>query len=90
VIRAIESAPAAEGGWNLVVSVGDLTVGSDASATDLGTLFSVEGAADLTDESFSAENVTTTFGTPEDGKVKFVVAPKNAAEQFFFRVKMTP
>ena len=89
MIRAIESASAAEGGWNLVVSVGDLTVGSDASATDLGTLFSVEGAADLADE-FKAENVTTTFGTPENGKVKVEVTPKSAAEQFFFRVKMTP
>ena len=89
MIRAIESASAAEGGWNLVVSVGDLNVGSGASAADLGTLFSVEGAADLTEE-FKADNVTTTFGTPENGKVKVVVTPKNAAEQFFFRVKMTP
>ena len=91
VIRAIGFAPAAEGGWDLEVSVvGDVTVGSGASAADLGTVFSVEGAADLTDESFSADNVTTTFGTPENGKVKVGVAPKNAAEQFFFRVKMTP
>ena len=89
VIRAIESAPAAEGGWNLVVSVGDLNVGSGASAADLGTVFSVEGAADLADD-FKVENVTTTFGTPENGKVKVEVTPKNAAEQFFFRVKMTP
>ena len=90
VIRAIESAPAAEGGWNLVVSVGDLSVGSGASAADLGTVFSVEGAADLTEESFSADNVTTTFGTPENGKVKVEVTPKDAAGQFFFRMKMTP
>ena len=91
VIRAIGFAPAAEGGWDLEVSVdGDVTVGSGASAANLGTVFSVEGAADLTEESFSADNVTTTFGTPENGKVKVEVAPKSAAEQFFFRVKMTP
>ena len=91
VIRAIGFAPAAEGGWDLEVSVdGDVTVGSGASAANLGTVFSVEGAADLTEESFSADNVTTTFGTPENGKVKVEVTPKNAEGQFFFRVKMTP
>ena len=90
MIRAIGFAPAAEGGWDLEVSVdGDVTVGSGASAADLGTVFSVEGAADLTDE-FKADNVTTTFGTPENGKVKVAVEPKSASEQFFFRVKMTP
>ena len=88
VIETIGSAPAAKGGWNLEVSVDDVTVGS--GAIDLGTVFSVEGAADLADESFSADNVTTTFGTPENGKVKVAVAPKSASEQFFFRVKMTP
>ncbi len=90
VIRAIGSASTAEGGWNLVVSVDDVSVGDGVSAEDLGTLFSVEGATDLTEESFSADNVTTTFGTPENGKVKVAVTPKDAAEQFFFRVKMTP
>ena len=90
VICAIGAAAAAEGSWNLVVSVDDVSVGSEVSAADLGTVFSVEGAADLAEESFSADNVTTTFGTPENGKVKVVVEPKNAAEQFFFRVKMTP
>ena len=81
---------AAEGGWDLEVSIGDLTVGSDASAADLGTVFTVEGAADLTDGAFSAENVTTTLSAAGDGKVKVGVEPKSAAGQFFIRVKMTP
>ena len=72
------------------MSVEDLKVGSGASAADLGTVFSVEGAADLTEESFSADNVTTTFSKPENGKVKVVVEPKSAAGQFFIRVKITP
>ena len=88
VISAIESA--AEGGWDLDVSIGDLKVGSDATAADLGTVFSVEGAADLAEESFSADNVTTTFSAAGDGKLKVGVAPKSAAGQFFIRVKMTP
>ena len=68
---------AAEGGWDLDVSVEDLKVGSGASA------------ADLADE-FKAENVTTTFSATGDGKLKVEVEPKSAAGQFFFRVKMTP
>ncbi len=79
-----------EGGWDLEVKVGDCEVGKDASAADLGTVFSVEGAAELKEESFSADNVTTTFGAAENGKVKVEVEPKSAAGQFFIRVKMTP
>ncbi len=88
VIETIGSA--AEGGWDLVVKVEDVEVGDGASAADLGTVFVVEGAADLKDESFSADNVTTTFSATEDGKVKVEVEPKSAAGQFFIRVKMTP
>ena len=89
VIETIGSA--AEGGWDLDVSIGDdLKVGSDADAADLGTVFSVEGAADLTEESFSADNVTTTFSATGDGKLKVEVEPKSSAGQFFFRMKMTP
>ena len=81
---------AAEGGWDLEVKVGDVEVGSGADAADLGTVFVVEGAADLKEESFSSENVTTTFGAAENGKVKVEVEPKEAKGQFFIRVKMTP
>ena len=88
VIETIGSA--AEGGWDLDVSIGDLKVGSEAIAADLGTVFVVEGAADLEEESFSAENVTTTLSAAGDGKVKVGVEPKSAAGQFFIRVKMTP
>ena len=79
-----------EGAWDLEVKVGDLKVGSDAAAADLGTVFVVEGAADLKEESFSADNVTTTLSAAGDGKLKVGVAPKSAAGQFFIRVKMTP
>ena len=88
VIETIGSA--AEGGWDLEVKVEDLKVGSDASAADLGTVFVVEGAADLKEEAFSADNVTTTLSAAGDGKVKVEVEPKEAKGQFFIRVKMTP
>jgi formylglycine-generating enzyme required for sulfatase activity len=79
-----------EGAWDLEVKVGDVEVGDGAAAADLGTVFVVEGAADLKAESFSAENVTTSFSAAGDGKVKVEVEPKEAKGQFFIRVKMTP
>ena len=79
-----------DGAWSLSVSVGDLSVGSDADVNDLKTVFSVEGATELTEASFSPDNVKTTFSAPQDGKVKVSVAPKNDAGRFFIRMKMTP
>ncbi len=79
-----------EGAWDLEVKVGDCEVGKDASAADLGTVFVVEGAADLKEESFSAGNVTTVLSAAGNGKVKIAVAPKEEKGQFFIRVKMTP
>ena len=79
-----------DGAWNLSVSVGDLSVGSSADANDLKTVFSVEGATELKEASFSTNNVNMAFGAPKDGKVQVSVKPKNDAELFFMRMKMTP
>lgn len=79
-----------DGAWNLSVSVGDLSVGSDADVNDLKTVFSAEGATDLMESSFSQDNVDMAFGAPKDGKVQVSVKPKNDAGLFFMRMKMTP
>ena len=81
---------AAEGAWDLEVRVKDCEVGDGVFAADLGTVFTVEGAAELKEGAFSADNVITTFSAPENGKVKVEVEPKSAAGQFFIRVKMMP
>ena len=78
-------------GWNLSLSVGDgLKIGSAAEAENLGTIFTVEGAADLKEESFSADNVTATLSAAEDGKLAVQITPVEGDKQFFVRVKMTP
>ncbi len=80
----------AEGAWDLEVKVGDVKVGDGASAADLGTIFTVEGAAELKEESFSSDNVSATLSAAENGKVKVQIMPVKGAQQFFIRVKMTP
>ena len=78
-------------GWSLSLSVGDgLKIGSAAEAEDLGTVFVVEGAAELKEESFSAGNVTATLSAAEDGKLAVQITPVEGDKQFFVRVKMTP
>ncbi len=86
VISAIEASSV----WDLEVSITDISIGSAAEGANLGTVFTVEGAAELKEESFSADNVTTVFSAAGDGKLKVAVTPKSAAEKFFFRVKMMP
>ena len=90
VIDTINLSSASAESWNLSLSVGDkLKIGSEASAADLGTVFAVEGAADLS-EAFSTDNVTTTFAAAEDGRLAIQVTPPEGQKQFFIRVKMTP
>ncbi len=53
-----------------------------------GVLFC--GAAELKEESFSADNVTATLSAAEDGKLAVQITPVEGDKQFFVRVKMTP
>ena len=80
--------PAKDGGWDLTVSIDDVYIGS--AAIKLETIFTVEGAADLNEESFSSNNVETTFSAVGDSLLRVSARPKSAAGQFFIRVKMTP
>ena len=48
------------------------------------------GAADLKEESFSADKVAATLSVAEDGKLAVQITPVEGDKQFFVRVKMTP
>ncbi len=86
-IEAISPSASEAGQWELVASIPSLAVGSDATATDLGRVFSVSGAEALNAASFDAKNVSATFAPTSDGKVKATITPANsAATSFFFRV----
>lgn len=78
------------GAWNLSVSIADLKVGDDADPTDLEMLFSVEGTTDLSEGAFNSDNVKTTFGIPQNGRIKVSIEPKDISSQFFIRVRMAP
>ncbi len=77
--------------FDFTVSVKKIKVGSDATADNLKKVFGLEGGTMLESGGLSSDNVNITFGTPENGKVKFTAGPKDTgADAFFMRVKMTP
>ena len=89
-VRIVRFVPS--GGTNafdLSVSVAGVSVGSAATAANLGKVFAVEGAETLTESMFSTNSVNVAFGTPSDGLLKLSVSPKDlSAKSFFFRVKL--
>jgi hypothetical protein len=51
-------------------------------------VFDVEGTTDLSDSAFSAESVMVETANADNGKVEFMVRPKDStAKSFFFKVK---
>ena len=88
-IEAIEPSASTSGLWDLVVSIPGLAVGSDATATELGRVFSVKGAEALDESAFDANKASVSFAPTGDGKVKATITPKDsAAKQFFLRVNL--
>ena len=81
------------GVFDLSVSISGITVGDGALEANIRKVFDIEGAAelDMGNERWDTGNVEVNAAAPENGKVKFTVAPKGGGEKpnsFFFRVKM--
>lgn len=75
--------------FELVLSVKEIAVGAQATASNLSKVFQVEGATNLTSEQFSSEVLSYEFLTPEGGKVKLSISPKDiSSSSFFLKVKM--
>ena len=93
VIDAFESA-ANEGTFTFAVKIDGITVGDGALEVNIRKVFDIEGVQDLATGTFTANAVEVNAATPQDGNVKFTVAPKGGAlgttrpTIFFFRVKM--
>lgn len=80
-----------QGLFDFTVSVKDVEIGSAASVENLKTVFEFEGGASLDPADMSGENVSITFGTPVNGKLRFTAGPKDTNERtFFMRMKMNP
>ncbi|MBR3820422.1 MAG: hypothetical protein IKJ37_02240, partial [Kiritimatiellae bacterium] len=82
------------GGFDLSVSISGITVGDGALEANIRKVFDIEGSEklDMGDERWDMSNVEVSAAAPENGKVKFTVAPKmeggEKPNSFFFRVKM--
>ena len=75
--------------FDFTVSIKNISVGNEATADNLAKVFGVEGATSLTGDTFSSNNVTVTFDTPANGKVRLKATPKNtSAQSFFMKVTM--
>lgn len=79
------------GEFDFTVRIDKITVGVDAKPNNLAKVFGVEGGTSLEAGGLSSENVSITFWTPENGKVRFTAGPKDVnSGAFFMRVKMYP
>ena len=80
--------PYTSGGFMFKVSIDGVDIGDNASADNLAKVFGIEGANTL-DGMFSSDNVSVSFGAPQDGKASVMAGPKDTAESFFMRATMT-
>ena len=81
---------AANGGFSFEVDVKDVALGVDATAENLATVFGMQGAASLREDSFSSKNVSVTLGVATNGRLSVTATPKQASGVFFIRVLMHP
>ena len=86
-----------DGKFEFTVSVKDVNIGGGSVAVEtlkenLKKVLGIEGAATLSPDGFSSENVDFEIGTPKDGKATFTAKPKDAAKgdggAFFMRVRV--
>ena len=93
VIDTFEST-ATDGAFEFAVKIDGIEVGENALEANIRKVFDIEGAAelDMGNERWDTGNVEVNAAAPENGKVKFTVAPKveggEKPNSFFFRVKM--
>jgi len=83
-------ASATSGAFDFEISIEGITVGEEATATNLAEIFGIEGA-EMPNGDYTSNDVELTFGTPANGKVKCTARPKDATKtSFFMKVKMNP
>ena len=80
---------ATAGSFDFTVGVENIPVGDDATPSNLAKVFGIEGGSTLSPQDMSSDKVDITFGTPENGKVKFTAGPKDKTQPtFFMKVKV--
>ena len=82
-------APYSAGGFLFELGLNGVNIGDNATAANLAKIFGIEGSSALDRNDFSSDNVTFSFGAPNDGKATIVAEPKDGnAESFFLRATM--
>ena len=74
--------------FSIKLKLDGVDVGDAAAVENLLKIFAIEGAKELSDDSFSVDNVVLDVVQPNDGDVEFVVAPRKKDAVFFFRARL--
>ena len=85
VIESIAPSSAADGAFDLAVSICGAEIGEGAR---LAEVLGIEGATELSESGFSSEGLTVSLGRTADGKAKATVTPDSAPPAFFLRVRV--
>ena len=86
---SIDSLAIASGGsFTFELSVMDVLIGTSATAANLATVFEVQGASSLSENSFSSTNANVSLSVSANGKLSVGVTPKATCGTFFVRVLM--
>ena len=85
VIESIAPSSAADGAFDLTVSIAGAEIGEGAR---LAEVLGIEGAAELNELAFSSEGLTVSFDRTADGNAKATVMPNGAPPAFFLRVRV--
>ena len=82
-------AQSSAGGFLFELGLNGVEIGDEATAANLAKIFGIEGTSAIDRNDFSSDNVTFSFGAPNDGKATIVAEPKDGnAESFFLRATM--
>ena len=76
------------GAFDFTVGIDGVEIGEAADMERLKTVFSIEGATELSESAFTLDNMTVEAVVPQGGKVKLTAKPKGTASTFFMRVKV--
>ena len=87
-IAIVSLQTATNGSFSFEVDVKDVPLGASATATNLATVFEVLGSPSLSDEAFSATNVTVALDVSTNGGLLVNATPNAAYGTFFARVRM--
>ena len=88
-VKVEELAVGGESGiFDVKLRIADVSIGAGATVANLLRVFAVEGTASLTDEDFSVEKVSVSFGEPDNGTISLVVTPREASSAFFVRTRL--